>query len=68
MWDVINDPDMSPWEKIGTIFSTLATVIPSLVMAFKSLQDTMGVDILIKAMDTAVTKANTEATEENSDA
>ena len=64
MWDVINDPEIGTWEKIGTIFSTLATTLGSLAMAFKALNDSMLVEVLTKGMLDAVSKKVNKTTKE----
>jgi hypothetical protein len=67
MWDVINDPDMSPWEKISSIFSTLATIIPSLMMSWKALTDAKFLDTTATTLNTLAEKANEKAKKKNKD-
>ena len=61
MWDTLSNPDLTFWEKLGTIFTTLGSVIPALVMTWKSLSDSKIKDAISTALDTAATWANVDA-------
>ena len=68
IWDTLKDPDMSAWEKISSVFTTLASVIPALVMTWKTLSEAKIKDTIITALDTAATWANVDATRAEADA
>jgi hypothetical protein len=63
IWDTLQDPDLTVWEKLGTVFTTLATVVPALVMTWKTLSEAKIKDTIVTALDTAATWANVDATE-----
>lgn len=56
MWDTLQDPDASGWEKLGSVFSTLAMVIPMLITGWKSLQEAKIKDTIVNALNTASEK------------
>lgn len=68
IWDTLQDPDLTVWEKLGTVFTTLATVVPALVMTWKTLSEAKIKDTIVTALDTAATWANVDATKAEADA
>lgn len=68
LWNTYADPDLSVWEKITTTFTTLGTVIPMVVMAWKALSDAKVFDTIVTGINTAASWANAEAKEGEADA
>lgn len=68
MWDSINNPDMSAWEKVTTVFMTLGSVIPGVIMAIKGVTDAKIKDIFVNGVHALSEKADAEAQEKNAKA
>mgnify|MGYP002519029303 CR=1 FL=1 len=68
IWDTLNDPDLSGWEKLTTVFTTLLSVVPGVMMGFKSLQDSKIKDVAINALNTASEKILAKAKKDTADA
>ena len=68
LWNTLQDPDMSAWEKVGTVFTTLGTVIPALVMTWGALKDAKVADTIETWLNTAASWANAASKEAEADA
>lgn len=66
--DTYADPDLSVWEKITTTFTTLGTVIPMVVMAWKALSNAKVFDTIVTGINTAASWANAESKEGEAEA
>ena len=61
--DVWSNPDASGWEKLTATMSTLLTIIPSLVIAWKALKDAKAKDLIVTTASSAADLVKTIATE-----
>jgi hypothetical protein len=55
MWDTLQDPDLSGWEKFTYIMTTLGMLIPTLVTAWTSLKTVISSETLVKIANAVAT-------------
>jgi hypothetical protein len=54
-WDTLSDPETTAWERLSTVFTTIAMVIPTLIMAWKSMSEVLNKETLA-TMASAIAK------------